>query len=386
MNPAAYLPRIPVYNRSYVFNGLRKSQAIAENSWWGNQPPYYIAPDWLRERTTSQPVFGYVTADVTDTCTFLFPEAAGYFDNVAQPFTQSYYANTPATGLLVQMGNSILGDWYMTGGTGGGQMFAQSGSALSIEMDNQDIINDDSYPKQIPNGASFYRYPIQVCLPAGQSDFDIRCNDVLTGSGTAQDFTGGAQNVFGSEYGEYNPSGDFREPLPSAFAFRWRTGDVQTKIRIWKEFPETYPFYGYTYIYSYYQYDYYAWDEEERVYLADNSCPVPPCEPLPVELNQFPLVVQEVDLAVLNLPTSVLTSGWMTLAFFGSNTYLMTVPGGYTLPFPNTFGTQCWVDVTYTAGGVTQTVPASPVGNFLCDGQTVTDGADGGLEWSGTNY
>ena len=381
VDPGAYAPRIPVYNRQYLWNGLRKSQVLAENQWWGNQSPYYVPPVWLTVRNTDEPVHGYVTVDVLNGCTFAFPDEPGYFNDHAPARTGAPYGGNAASGVTVAMGNSLLGDWWTAGGPAGADSFGESGTAVAIEADNQDVPNSPAYPRSIVNGASFHRYGDIVCGGMGQpDDLEDLCTDIYTGSGTGGDFTAAAQYAFGP--GIPLPSNDFREPLPSAFAFRWRTGGgASTRIRVWKEMPDLYPFYGYTYVYSFMGYSYYAWDEEEHV--SAGMCNWFYCA---VENGQLPLMTQEVDVASLILPTSYMTSGWAAIAFTGSAGYLLTVPSGYTEPYPNTFGTQAWVEVSTTEAGQVTTIPATPLGNFLCDGLDVVSGPTGGLDASGTQY
>jgi hypothetical protein len=370
INPGNLASRIPEFNRQLVYNGLRKSQVISENAWWGNYAPYYVLPDWLAARNTDENVWGYITADVAIACGTGIPSDTGYFTGEATNVTTNYYANNPATNYWVDAGNTLIGDWFIIGTA---DNIAEGNNAVHIEVDNQNILNSVSYPKAVQNGASFYRYTSPMCGPSGLADDLLECLDRFTGSGIGQDFTTGADYEFGPS--NTLPTNDFREPLPSAFAFRWiESGafDGGTKMRVWKEFPDTYPYYGYTYIYSFFQYEYFAWDEEEKVNVSNVICPVSPCPTVPGEVNQLPLEVQEVDVDVLNLPTSNMQSGWILLAFVGSNTYLLPVTGGYTGPFPNTYGTQAWVEVAYVANDrFSADFSAAIIGNFLCDGLAV---------------
>jgi hypothetical protein len=369
VDPGAYASRIPAYNRVLVYNAMRKSQVIAENLWWGDSPPLYVAPDWLKDRSTADAVRGFVTADLVDACTFDFPSSLGYFTTFARPVTHSYYGNNVAAGLDVALGNSLLGEWTESRG---GDRIAVTGSAVSIEADNQDVANHFSYPKLVRNGTSFYRYSSPECRPAPLSDDLVSCIDLYTGSGIGSDHTAGATYLLGN--GSTLPSSDFREPLPTAFAFRWLTGSTTTKLRVWKETPDIYPYYGLTYVYAGAQYTYYAWDDEERVVTVP-PCPVLPCEPFLGDVNELPLAYQEVDVSVLQLPTENLGAGWVLLAFPGSNTWLLPVVGGYSSPFPETYGQQAFIEVEYTAGGRSQVVRAAPLGNYLCDGLAVTGSA-----------
>lgn len=371
INPGNLASRIPEFNRQLVFNGLRKSQVIAENGWYGNFPPYFVTPEWLVNRNTDENVWGYITADVAIACGIGIPSEATYFATEATNMTWNYYAANPANLYEVEAGNTLIGDWFIIGLA---DNIAEGNNAVHIEVDNQDILNDIDYPKTIVNGASFYRYTSPVCGSSGLPDDLAECFDKYTGSGIGSDFTTGADYIFGPA--NTIPTNDFREPLPSAFAFRYIQGEMfngGTSMRVWKEFPDTYPLYGLTYIYSGLQYEYFAWDEEERVNVSNITCPVSPCPTIAGEINQLPLEVQEVDINVLSLPDDNMPNGWVLLAFVGSNTYLLPVPGGYTQPFPETYGTQAWVEVSYVANDrYSADFNAAVIGNYLCDGLSIT--------------
>jgi len=374
IDPGNQAGRMPAFNRNFIFNGLRKSQVIAENGWWGRFAPYFIPPDWLLNHVTNDPVWCYVTSDVVDACGLSWPaEGLPYFSQYARPRTESYYANDSSSGYIVPMGNVLLGEALIVDGGGSA---ASASSVVHVEMDNQDIPNDPAYGKGVRNGASFYRYAPPVCGPSGSGSPDSLdlCTDLSSGSGIGSDYTTGAPYFFGAS--NQLPSGDFREPLPSAFAFRWYEGSSfpgRTKIRVWKEFPDLYPAYGLTYVYSSLQYTYYAWDEEEHVLVLTPGVDYPP------EFNQLPLKTQEISVSEFWLPHTYMTFGWVVLAFVGSTPPLLPVPGGYRAPFPNAFGTQAWVEVVHSGSGTeAAAAPAWVLGNFLCDGNAVASSAADG--------
>lgn len=377
VDPQRQANRIPEYNRARIFNGMRASQTIAENGTYGNQPPAFVPPTWLLNRSTNDNVWGYITSDVVAACGFGFPGSDVYHGIHGRPYTTSLYANNIASNFWVDLGNTLIGDWFVVDS---GENGAQGAPAVHIEFDNQDVINSLSYPKTVQSGASFYRYTDPECDP--QQGYDIfNCTDFYTGTGTGSDWTSGSAYFFGPA----DLTGiDYREPLPSAFAFRWMDGggfDGGTKIRVWKEFPDVYPYYGFTYIYSGLQYAYYAWDEEEHVLTSTGGCDVSPCATTPGEINQLPLEIQEVDMDNFNLPKSYMTFGWALFAFLGSNTLYLSIPFGFSTPVPNTFGTQAWIEVLYTAGGrYSVDLNAAVLGNFLCDGLSVTWAPRSGID------
>jgi hypothetical protein len=355
-----------------VYLGLRKSQFISENAWWGNSAPYYVLPDWLAARNTDEPVWAYVTADVVTACGGGGPwEGPAYFGTYALPVTSAWYRNDPSTGLHVALGNTLLGEWM----TRDDAVFVkEAGRAVAVEVDNQDVTNAGSYPLALRDGATFYRYGGPGCSP-GDFDWEMeKCKDIYTGSGIGVDFVKGAAYAFGPWNGPL-PTGDFREPLPSTFAFQWMyrqdgpgSPGVETKIRIWKEAPDVYPYSGYTYIYSAYQYAYFTWDDDGRIYVSNVICPVCTCPTVPGEINQLPMAVQEVGVDAFLLPDSYKSSGWAAISFMGANGQFVPVPGGYSDPAFATDGSQVMVDVVYASGdGTRSVVRAAPLGNYLCN-------------------
>ena len=95
IGPGVAASELPPHLVAQVYNGLRKSQVIAENQWWGIQPPYYVPPAWLTERTTDENVSAYLTVDVVAACGSGAPGDAGYFRTMAIPKTRAFYGNDP---------------------------------------------------------------------------------------------------------------------------------------------------------------------------------------------------------------------------------------------------------------------------------------------------
>jgi hypothetical protein len=361
LDPGIYRFGIPRHSRARIFAGLRQSQRMAASGWFGTYPPSFSPPAWLLERDESQEVWGFVTVDVVDACSEATPESgASYFQSIAKPVRTAPYGGNPASGYTVAMGNTLLGDFREVSDP---VRLGPAGTAVSIEVDAQDVANATDLPRQVLPGASFYRYVNPGCGDAGRPGMLPQCEEI----GGLALMPHAADNVRVSAYSfgpaHAIPSGDFREPLPSAFGFRWHSDEsrsLSTHLRVWKEFPDTYLFEGTTYVESQRAYSYYAWDEEEHV-LATPA----------VDANQFPLMVQEVDVSELPLPTTYLKAGWMVVAFFGSAGPVVAVPGGYSSPAPHTYGTQAWIDVRSASGGSDSLAPAHVFGNFLCDAHAV---------------
>lgn len=357
--------RLPDHLRAALYNGLTKSQVIAENGWWGSYPPLWERPDWVANRSRNDSVHASITVDVVAACGGGGPwEGSAYFSRYARPVTASYYANDPATGFVVGLGNTLLGEWIIRNSSG--SRF-ESGRAVGIEMDNQDVENSPLYPRELEAGGTFYRYGGPGCAPGEYPGEPTQCRDLYTSVPSANDWVRGSPLFFGPWNGPL-PSDDYREPLPSSFAFRWLRGATHTRIRVWKEAVETTPYYGFTYALSTLPYAYYSFDDDGRVWSGDIPCDVCTCPTLPNEIGQLPLATQEIPLEVLNLPWTSLQSGWIVMAFLGSNGVKVPVPGGYEDPALATIGAQAWIEVVYTNdAGHSTVVRPTVLGNWLCN-------------------
>lgn len=329
-----------------------------------------MTPDWLLNRTSNDPIHASITVDVVAACGGGGPwEGAAYFSRYARPQTSSKYGDGSASDLVVGLGNTLIGDWSIHDPSG--RQF-EAGRAVAIEMDNQDVPNTGPSSKGVENGASFYRYGGPACEPGQYTGEPAACEDTYTGTDYGSDYVRGSPLFFGAWNGPL-PTGDFREPLPSAFAFRWDRTAGNMKLRVWKESADLLPYFGFTYIYSPMAYGYYAFDDDGHVFFQDDTCPVCTCPTAPGEINQLPLAVQEIDIGTLNLPTTYMLTGWIVLAFAGSNTIHFPVPGGYSDPALSTIDAQAWVEAVYTnSTGRTVVVRPAILGNYLCQSHSVT--------------
>src|SRR5207244_805281 len=109
IGPGVEASVLPPHLLNRIFNSLRKSQVISENAWWGNQAPYYVPPEWLRERTTDERVSASITVDVVAACGAGAPGDEGYFRTMAIPRTKAWYGGDAKSGLRVTLGNVLIG-------------------------------------------------------------------------------------------------------------------------------------------------------------------------------------------------------------------------------------------------------------------------------------
>ncbi len=179
---------------------------------------YSLAPEpfWV-QRDTTYPTNMYITADVVENCNKLFPDAFGYFAQEAR------------------FDNVLIGDVLWTSSV---DRYSEAGNAVHLEAD-LDLINVATIAPTGEPVSFYHRYSV---LNEGVSDY--------------------------------------REPLPTAWAFRYLGAGmttIGTDIRVWKgssAWNETYDLERVgavlvspdTLIASNcHAYTYYAWDEDEVV-------------------------------------------------------------------------------------------------------------------------
>ena len=253
------------------------------------------APHWIL-RDDSDPTWMYITADVVERCAKLDPSEEGYYQD------------------QIRSDNVLAGDVFWVSES---DRFSEASNAIHVEASSHLDTVATTAPTRAP--VSFYhRY------------------SVLQGQGS-----------------------DGREPLPTAWAFRYLgvgVPEIGTDIRVWK---------GSTLSTDtidlertgdvWYEpdelvasnclaYTYYAWDEEEMVISTPiwpgGFGPQPPWQAVP---NQLPLDTQEVPVDQFNLPGAF---GWMLFVWPASN-YGQDIPG---LPTPPDYY-QTWMGVKYNAYG-----------------------------------
>jgi len=130
---------------------------------------------------------------------------------------------------------------------------------------------------------------------------------------------------------------DLREPLPTAWAFRYRfeAPDTDTRVRVWKAPSalidvETVNVGGFDWIHAWdcHAYTYYAWDDDEQVISS----------PPGTQHNHLPLATQEVSVSEFLLPDE---AGWMTFMWPRTN-----------MDYPEDDFYQVWMDARPVIGGL----------------------------------
>jgi len=318
-----------------LFEGyLNRSQDA--NKWYEDcdgDPIEFDNDPWFLTRD-SGPTWMYITADVVGACNKELPDTSTL-----------YWSDAPWPGWTIPAGvlsnNVLIGDiLYLDSGNN----FSESDNAVHIEA--APGFGTTQHPDSIDGkGVTFYH----------------RYHDGL----------GGAFS-------------DGREPLPTAWAFRYivaPTAGAKTWIRAWKggtiyrrvqdlndgvisgQNPAD------LYANSCIPYTYYAWDEDENVNAAGPGF-VPPwsggptTEPIPVP-NLLPLETQEVDAEEFFLVGDPQAGafGWMLFIWPWSN-YDGTNPSTTDYDMYQT-----WMGVKYASfGQYTSGLSAAVMGNYACRG------------------
>jgi hypothetical protein len=283
---------------------------------------YALAPTpFWAERDTTYPTNMYITADVVQNCNKLFPDAFGYFAQEAR------------------FDNVLIGDVFWTSPA---DRFSEASNAVHLEADldlgNVATIAPTGFP------ISFYhRYAV---LNEGVSDF--------------------------------------REPLPTAWAFRYLGAGVPsigTDVRVWKGSSA----WNMTYdmerdgavavspdaliASNCHAYTYYAWDEDEMVTTV-TSVPWSMPGGESVIPNLIPLETQMVPVEQFDTPGAF---GWMLFVWPASN-YVGPGAGNEDDYY------QTWMGVRYNAyGDWSAAMDGAVMANFNCFSDQV-------LPNLGTNY
>jgi len=272
--------------------------------------PYTLTPEpFWAERDTTYPTWMYITADVVENCNKLFPDAFGYFTSE------------------IRFDNVLVADVFWTNTT---ERFSEASNAVHLEADLDLGAVATTAPSLFP--VSFYhRYAV---VNEGVSDF--------------------------------------REPLPTAWAFRYLGAGIDnigTDVRVWKGSSAV----NWTYdlervgavavspdalvASNCHAYTYYAWDEDENVTTVST---VPWSMPggESVIPNLIPLETQEVPIDQFDTPG---TFGWMLFVWPASN-----YPPGAPLDNFDDFY-QTWMGVKYSAADQwSAAMDGAVMANFNC--------------------
>ncbi|RLE22655.1 MAG: hypothetical protein DRJ61_07935 [Acidobacteria bacterium] len=314
-NPADYTGGIPASTLLLFQTWLQKSQTVNryyDDSCAGGTDSAVTGTWWLtRDYTTA--TWMYITADVVTECNKLFPDNINYFS-------------------VLSNDNVLMGDMTFLDPTNN---FSEAMHAVHIEadMDIASVVTPTALGAWPGTPISFYhRYA------AG--------NHVTA------------------------PAPDFREPLPTAWAFRYFNEPLlesYTKVRAWKgstlnaHIPDLFASPWSENVSSLIAnnclaYTYYAWDEEENVTsTTDNPWSQPGGER--IVPNLLPLETQEVPVGDFTLPDAF---GWMLFVWPASN-----FPPTAGVPTPDYY--QTWMGVKYHAfGQYSAAMSAAVMANYNC--------------------
>jgi hypothetical protein len=266
-------------------------------------------PSTFLDRTEDDDSWMYITVDVVDDCNLFFPDEVEYW-----------------SGDRVRFDNVLIGDVQWVNNT---DRFSEASNAVHLEANvNLDFITTETVPLR---GASFYhRYNFLA---------DLR---------------------------------DYREPLPSAWAFRYTNSEdlgLATYIRAFKastlsaeglldlEFGDGDLFNAPTEMTALncLAYTYYAWDEDENVTTTE----LPPWSGGPGNerafLNLLPLETQEIPVADFQLDFD---NGWMLFVWPPSN----VLPDA-----PYTDWWQTWMGVKFVLeGSYSAFMEGAVMANYAC--------------------
>jgi hypothetical protein len=248
-------------------------------------------PPWLANLSSTSRVFFYVTADVVNACSTSFPDQSAYWSTTGtNPLTGAGFTGLPADR------NVIVGDVIYVNFT---TNFSESIPAVALEA---------SPNAKIPGFLAFYdRY----ANPNFQDD---------------------------------------REPLGTAFAFRYINAGASTEVMVWKDHSEAdYTDTGITD--ACLPYVYYAFDENENAQARGGGGPSGFDVAQP---NVIPFETQSAPLNGANWGGLPAANGWMMLVFDPS------------VPVITPLLNQAWVGVRYLSAGYSTSLEAATLANANC--------------------
>ena len=285
----------------------------------------YSIGDWFEGRTTADATWMYITADVVWTCNKMFPDG-----------NSQYWSDGPVNnpnfdefGAQRLTDNVIIGDVIWVNNAA---RFSEADNAVHIEADVNLGAVASANPFSLGDHISFYERYAGVL-------FDAQ---------------------------------DYREPLPTAWAFRYlgyQNNDFGTFIRAWKGSTAMDTIQdlfllqddGLMIAWDDVPYTYYAWDEDENVIQGPGEDPWSGSEVPPgLRPNLLPLETQEVSIDQFQpLPGE---NGWMLFVWPWSN--------GNTDPCDPQFAVdayQTWMGVKYNAfGQYSMFLEGAVMANYNC--------------------
>jgi hypothetical protein len=335
--PGLYQTPIPPAFLDLFEHYLQVSQTVSRShsddcvQAFGDQYVPTPAPFWISRDGTS-PTWMYITADVVERCEQLDPTEEGYYQN------------------QIRNDNVLVGDVFWVNHR---DRLSEASNAIHVETS----AHLETVGTMAPTGApvSFYhRYSI------------------------LQD-----------------QSSDGREPLPTAWAFRYLgvgLPEIGTNIRVWKGstlFADTIDLERVGELWyspdelvasNCHAYTYYAWDEQEMVTVVPTwplaqTANQPPWQAVP---NQLPLATQEVPVDQFDVPSA---HGWMLFVWPASN-YDQDNP---VVPTPQDYF-QTWMGVRYNAYGAWSAARNAWVkANFNCFSDQILPGLGTDYEYVGAD-
>ncbi len=304
-------PPIPAVTLLLLKDMLQQSQTVTRGHEDCVDPTLYTVGDWFEGRTTADPTWMYVTADVVWTCCHLTPveDAAIYWQDgpTNNPTFDPYGAQRMTDNVLV--GDVVWVNEELR--------YAESSAAVHLEASRS-------------------------------------LGDTWVGTSVRNPLSGRPQSFY-HQHSVAGGTSDLREPLPTVWSVRYLHddgGNYSTRFRVWKA-PSSSPDLELPWdIYGQQQapwvapdlgfgdqasaldcraYTYYSWDEDENVAAGGIEPNLLPLVTQEVPADQFALVDQEGWMLFL-WPRSNTTEGdlyqtWMEVRYDAWGTYSMVTPG-----------------------------------------------------------
>jgi hypothetical protein len=324
-----------------------------------------VPDDWFQARTTADPTWMYITADVTWTCNQDLPDAAADYwrFNSADPLRFGFPGSA---GGEKRVTNVLMGDIFWLNDAA---RFSEADNAVHIEADPflGDVVTlTPTAPDYFPM-SFYYRYSVATL---GVAETDMR--EPLP-TGWAFRYIGYMNNQYDTWIRAFKQGTNyFDDGTPPSTS--WGQDDGPQVWDLWVD-DNNLP----TSMIACDQlaYTYFAWDEDEDVLTTSQdpwSCPpiLPYCTP-GFSPNLLPLETQEVNIDQFNL---VDMSGWVMFLWPASN----WDDGDDAWDHGDWY--QTWMGVKYGAYGTySAAMSAAVMANFNCFADQVYPGLGLGYFW-----